>query len=118
MHAALLIDERLQELQFGFGKMDRHARYAQCAHSLSFFLANSKRYFAAALRALTAGCRSSTSSGAWFGPLYSSSLAMSNSTIRRPLYLPSPVTQFNRPSLNTWGAGSTSVSGILSTSDA
>jgi len=54
-----------------------------------------------------------------FGPMpRSSSLVISSRTISRPLHLPSPVTQFARPSCRVVGDASTSLAGIFNTSDA
>src|SRR5580704_5613517 len=128
MHAALLIDERLQQLQFGFRKLHLHSG---ASHEL--IGAFPPRYLeAAAPRAsvvlvfvrtsvlLSVLTSALASPGAPFPPwaLKSSNLVMSSRMISRPLCFPSPVTHFRPPSRNSVGEGSTSAAGILSTSDA
>src|SRR5580692_11060858 len=128
MHAALLIDERLQQLQFGFRKLHLHSGASHeltAALSPCYLDAAVPRASVALVCVLTsvlvlALTSALTSPEAPFPPwtLKSSNFVMSSRMISRPLCFPNPVTHFSPPSRNSVGEGSTSAAGILSTSDA
>src|SRR5436305_5524953 len=107
-HAALVIDERLQQPHFSLTELDSHCWSAHWFLGL-LYLAPAARRFSLPLSVM-ALC---------FALIpRSSSRAISSSTINRPLYLPKPVTQFNSLSWSTFGEASTSAAGIFRTSDA
>src|SRR5713226_3467156 len=92
IHPAFLIHQGLQQPHFCFAELDGQSWRT---HELPFLA-----YFAAAARRIPAAGSVSPSDAAEFlcpAPM-SSTRVMSSRTIRRPLYLPSPVTQFRRPS--------------------
>src|SRR5271166_4768199 len=117
VHAAFLVDQGLQQLEFGFRELHLQtgASHGCLCSVLSPYLE------VEALRARSGGPACGPLAGifplcSW--PPNSRSLAISSSTINRPWYFPRPVTQFNLPSRNSVGDGSTSVAGILMTSEA
>src|SRR6266404_2985437 len=110
VHAAFLINERLQQLQFRVGEQRRFAGIHGRSDTDDYFLP------AAALCAATllllvaevsvvvsgfAACRKSNT------------FPTSSKMMRRPWYLPSPVTQSNPSSSMIPGAGSISLLGIF-----
>src|SRR6185437_11243741 len=107
-HAALVINERLQQPHFSIAELDGH-----CWSAHEFV---NPPYFAPAARRFSLLLPLAASFFALIPK--SSSRPISSSTINRPLYLPSPVTQFNSLSCNIFGEASTSAAGIFRTSDA
>src|SRR5581483_11044814 len=91
IHPAFLIDEGLQKPHLGLAELYRQSWRT---HSLSLY----RFYLAAAARRVSAdGSRWPSPERFWPAPR-SSSRVMSSRTMRRPLYLPRPVTQLERPS--------------------
>src|SRR5271155_316302 len=134
VHAALLIHQRLQQPQFRV-RQNRSRCRSECTHAFSrssypsFIPSPSGRLAptkpAAAKLQRAAAPRASVLAVLPSGLTLSCnrlagarSLVISSSTTRRPRTLPNPVTQFNPPSWNTAGGGSTSVLAIFNTSEA
>src|SRR6266567_311092 len=92
IHAAFLIHQGLQQPHFCFAELDGQGWRT---HELPLCV-----YFAAAARRIPAADSVPPSDAAEFFCITprSRTRVMSSRTIRRPLYLPSPVTQFVRPS--------------------
>src|SRR6266852_7273090 len=115
-HAAFLIDQRLEELEFCFGELDLGGNRSHCVFVKrtrspgTVTPSRKKHYLAAATGSATSSSR--LNSGRC------KSLEMSSRIMRRPLSLPTPVTYPDSPSAKTLPGASISEGGILSTSEA
>src|SRR6195256_5355959 len=114
VHAAFLVNKRLQQLQFRVGEQGRFASIHGRSNVDGYFLPAA----ALCVAVLLLLAEVSVDVSGFAVCRKSNTFPTSSKMMSRPWYLPSPVTQSSPPSSMMPGAGSISLSGIFRTSEA